>query len=493
MANKISQKSNLILGWKVDNNWEPIYWKTDSPKPGNQDDSDLVTIDPKMIGFHTAIIAQSGSGKSFLLGRLIEEIALRTQSNCIIFDPNADFIKIYEIEKIGLWKDAIFANGRGKLPHEKSQVEFKNNWNLKSKSIYNLSMNIQSSVNLKRLSIIWETVDSDFISEELDPILRSPVFHCHNFLKALIDLFKIKYYDLPNPPTLQKVNVMAQYILTNLENNTNNSFNLNSYLKLQFDTQKLISKIPLKDLVVDIKNRIADNKRLIRTAVKSITPAARISYFGKLEEYIYNRIIETNIFESSSILQDKRIQVIDLPSLNNKSTKLLTINSILQEIWTKAKSEWNFALQHSPEDDKRVPTFIIIDEAHNLIPSNPKSISEKTLLEQFRTIVAEGRKYGIFLIVASQRPDKLDPMILSDCENKIIMKLSSKSVLEQLSKVINLEDIPVRILNKCLELTSGKGILIGNWAENSYIPFYSAARRTVEGGRNLRPEYWAKP
>ncbi|MGB8574653.1 MAG: DUF87 domain-containing protein [Nitrososphaeraceae archaeon] len=48
----------------------------------------MVRIPTKKIDKHTVVIAQSGSGKSFLLGRLIEEIKIKSKSRCLNLDPN---------------------------------------------------------------------------------------------------------------------------------------------------------------------------------------------------------------------------------------------------------------------------------------------------------------------------------------------------------------------------------------------------------------------
>jgi hypothetical protein len=45
-------------------------------------------------------------------------------------------------------------------------------------------------------------------------------------------------------------------------------------------------------------------------------------------------------------------------------------------------------------------------------------------------IAAEGRKYGLLLILGSQRPDKLDHLILSECANKAIMRLDSRTIVQ---------------------------------------------------------------
>ena len=62
----------LTLGWRVDvNTLHPIYWVEHSgPRPGLQSDSDLVRAPANSLGCHTAIVAQSGSGKSFFSAAL---------------------------------------------------------------------------------------------------------------------------------------------------------------------------------------------------------------------------------------------------------------------------------------------------------------------------------------------------------------------------------------------------------------------------------------
>jgi hypothetical protein len=55
---------------------------------------------------HTAIIAQSGSGKSFSLGRLLEEIASKTNGRILILDPNSDFVKFSKVNDKAWPEDA---------------------------------------------------------------------------------------------------------------------------------------------------------------------------------------------------------------------------------------------------------------------------------------------------------------------------------------------------------------------------------------------------
>jgi DNA helicase HerA-like ATPase len=65
-----------------------------APPPALQADLSLAGL-----ASHTAIVAQSGFGKSFALGRLIEEIGLATNGKVIILDPDSDFLRFSEVEE----------------------------------------------------------------------------------------------------------------------------------------------------------------------------------------------------------------------------------------------------------------------------------------------------------------------------------------------------------------------------------------------------------
>jgi len=74
----------LVLGWKVTQMLEPKYWLGDAPKAGRQPDSELVSVPGEDFATHSVIVAQSGSGKSYFLGRLIEELLVRTKAKCLV-------------------------------------------------------------------------------------------------------------------------------------------------------------------------------------------------------------------------------------------------------------------------------------------------------------------------------------------------------------------------------------------------------------------------
>src|SRR2546425_9807770 len=130
MVSKSSGLDDLVLGWRMLPDGTPSYWLQRSAKPGGQSVEEMVSVPAESMANHTVIIAQSGSGKSFFLGRIVEELLLKTRARCLILDSNADFRKVDEAEDPALWSSASYDLKRriGKLPHESSRKEFQEQW-----------------------------------------------------------------------------------------------------------------------------------------------------------------------------------------------------------------------------------------------------------------------------------------------------------------------------------------------------------------------------
>lgn len=508
MAKTNGNVSELILGWKTNPNYAPQYWLDPKAKAGSQSEEELFKVSADNIGAHTAIIAQSGSGKSFFLGRFIEEIALRTQARCIILDPNADFRRIKDIEDSQLWENASYDSRkrRGLLPHEASREEFEEQWsNVRIKIATGLSGRRQGK-EYEQFRLRWTALSVAFLAEDLEPTLRSELYHCHAFVQALEPLINLKA-----STTKSRTNLIDEaerlFKLGRSQAEEHFRYTLGQELSVGrlIQENKMQKQEARSDALVFIPfaypaavfrrfKKLAIEGAIERAikAPKYVSESVERFYFGKAREYQASGILQTSSKESRTNAPNPvRLEVIDLPSLRDRSTRLIAINSLLTTEWERARASWSEALEQPKEQDERVPTFIIVDEAHNLIPVEPRGKAEWALREQFRTLVAEGRKYGLFLILVSQRPDKLDSLVLSECENKAIMKIGSASVLEITRKMLGLEDVPEKVLNKCLEFEIGRALMVGRWTNERPEIIYSAARRTLEGGRNLRASHWA--
>lgn len=113
---------------------------------------------------------------------------------------------------------------------------------------------------------------------------------------------------------------------------------------------------------------------------------------------------------------------------NNKGLKIVDFSEVPSDILpliTGLIGRLIFSVQQWMEDDKRHPIALFCDEAHLYIPANLKGGMEEKGLQSFERIAKEGRKYGISLVVISQRPSDVNKTILSQCGNFIAMRLTN--------------------------------------------------------------------
>ncbi|MFD3293426.1 DUF87 domain-containing protein [Aquirufa sp. KTFRIE-69F] len=116
-------------------------------------------------------------------------------------------------------------------------------------------------------------------------------------------------------------------------------------------------------------------------------------------------------------------------SLNNKKTNQITIVDVSQlpfevlETVTALLGRLiiEFVSHFLPEQRGKFPIVIVLEEAQNYIAEKTESVA-KTVFER---IAREGRKYGISLIVCSQRPSELSKTVLSQCNSFIIHRLQN--------------------------------------------------------------------
>lgn len=76
-------------------------------------------------------------------------------------------------------------------------------------------------------------------------------------------------------------------------------------------------------------------------------------------------------------------------------------------------------------EEKRTPITLVCDEAHLYLPAGIAGAAELRALDSFERIAKEGRKYGISLLVVSQRPSDVSRTVLSQCNNFIALRLTN--------------------------------------------------------------------
>lgn len=82
------------------------------------------------------------------------------------------------------------------------------------------------------------------------------------------------------------------------------------------------------------------------------------------------------------------------------------------------------------------PFFVVVDEAHNFAPKTHSNPTKRIL----KTISQEARKYGVFEIFCTQKPDGLDETIFAQLNTKIIYRMNTFSDMQMIQKETNLNE-----------------------------------------------------
>ena len=142
--------------------------------------------------------------------------------------------------------------------------------------------------------------------------------------------------------------------------------------------------------------------------------------------------------------------------------------SVLDDLWLRR--------------NERRPVLLVIDEAHNLCSPDLAGPLLTAVRERIIQIAAEGRKYGLWLLLSTQRPSKIHPGIISQCDNLALMKMSSQGDLDELAKVFGFA--PPSLLSLATQFHQGEALLAGGFA--SVATSVRVRRRlTHEGGRDV--------
>ncbi|MFM7424712.1 MAG: ATP-binding protein, partial [Elainella sp.] len=140
----------------------------------------------------------------------------------------------------------------------------------------------------------------------------------------------------------------------------------------------------------------------------------------------------------------------------------------------------------TPGDENYLPypVFILVEEAHRFAPAHEPSRCKMIL----RTILSEGRKFGLGMGLITQRPGKLDSDVLSQCMSQFIMRIVNP--VDQDSLKYGVEAAGRDLLKELPALTKGQVIIAGACV-NTPVLCQVRQRITKHGGETLdAPSEW---
>lgn len=188
---------------------------------------------------------------------------------------------------------------------------------------------------------------------------------------------------------------------------------------------------------------------------------------------IWRRDGERSVTEVDVVGQ--RCVVIDTGSLAGPDERAAVSMAVLGNRWR---------LRHA-----RRPVLLAIDEAHNVLPSVTDNPLLQRATETGILIAGEGRKFGLHLFVASQRPGKVHPNVLSQCDNLVLMRMNGAGDVADLEATFS--HVPPMLLRESLGFGLGQALFAGPLAPFPVLA-QVGTRLTREGGGDV-PTTWIAP
>jgi len=353
-----------------------------------------VPISLSIKGFrrHLAVIAQTGSGKTYLSGVLAEEL-LKKGGTIIVIDPHADYVFLSRT-----------ADGKR---HELSD----------------------------RITVFRNPSSTGRYTE-------TEVGKVHSYEICFSDL------DLEEICLISGIS--------------------NKYVNIVQGLTKALEKIRASKDVFQPKDLMEtlDCAEAWKPDVDSKTIKGAISAKKYLARLVKMRLFTNASTNITEMLRPMHLSDLDLSGLTDYVADYITFK-VLSDVYDKAVT-----------DQFEYPVFIFVEEAHRFIPAEGSTYSSRII----KKIAAEGRKFGVFLVLITQRPSKIHSDALSQCNSQIIMRLTNphdqnavSNSSERLSETL-MADLP--------GLNTGEAIVVG---EMTHAPVMLSVkkRRTKEGGSDI--------
>jgi hypothetical protein len=389
-----------------------------------------------------------------------------------------------------MWTQAVYNpnNLKGQpLPHEKDRLAFKKPWDRIEKRVYSASP--QRPPRSVPIALDWLEYPVEWLCEESSIASENELRSCHSFVTEIKRIFEISksikwrndngLLEFARDLCLETKNDDRNRVIEKLEQR----FSANSE-GTSFGTRQC--PLPYGSSVEEYAKSLAPHIRAAAKYRTFVPEKAQRDYFN-----IAQAIKESHVFGTRFPLRNPpavRAHVLDLLSIRDDRYKLMVVRKYLQDERENAVTLYEKVRANQEQKgatDKRNPLFIVVDEAHNLLPSEPETRAAKDVRDQFRWIAGEGRKFGVYLILVTQEPAKLDPRVTSLCVNRAIMKMSGGDVLKGATKSLGLTSKEATEARIAPELRQGRVLLFGPWAQGPCRLFYGGMRRTPPGGSDL--------
>lgn len=497
-----------------------------------------VMIDPdRVFGRHLAVLGNTGSGKSCSVAGLIRwslEAAKQQQETTpnarfIILDPNGEYantfkdmseVRVYAVEaiqnikqlQVPLWfwnsaewisftqassktqrpllKQALRDVRAGRtISNDSSENKMLSLRRYLSSRLISLRRDLRSgeiqtdeskfgfrlkaiATDLKEKSSIYKENKLDMALEAIDSALTAT----HNsFVK---DEKTIEYFRAFTEEQVNRIITALEDSLTTVggilpQNGSDED------IPLMFEGVQLLDHLEILAEQENVSQFIDFLVSRIRTLISDVRVKSIISDTSMgLDDWL-NAYIGGNQAENGSVT------VIDLSLVPAEVIHLVT--AVISRMTLEALQRYRKLNQ-----GKTLPTVLVMEEAHTFIKRYKDDLENQSsatiCCQVFEKIAREGRKFGLGLVLSSQRPSELSPAVLSQCNSFLLHRISNDRDQELVHKLV--PDNLHGLLRDLPSLPSRHAILLG-WA--SELPVLVKMRDLPEQHRPKSddPDFWA--
>lgn len=426
---------------------------------------------------HVGIFGNTGSGKSNTLAKLYREIT-NQYSSSPIFKKNSKFIIIdFNGEYGSVFDDAdkYVLNTR----HKNNSI-----CDLITGEIFQYPMSNEDMQNPEFWSIILEATDKTqkpFINRSLKKFRqiqeRKEIFSLEKLCELIIKT-QSKYPDLKY--TIG--DIFEVFGLKDQFETLDSHFLYNGQSRNFYSISGAHPSYSIS--ATDIQNALFSNSNFNADQIYSLQPfdmfefAIKYNYWIEISRsYITKEHIAPLIARANSRCSDmgkvfrilnesdyrkeksqqKNIEIISLLNVNIAMKKIIPM-IICKSKYLEKKETKNKVLNST--------LHFIIDEAHNILSDMSTRESEEWKdyrLESFEEIIKEGRKFGTFLTIASQRPSDISDTIISQLHNYFIHRLVNEEDLRKMYRSVAFAD---KASNDMIPILPAGGCMVSGLATN---------------------------
>ncbi|HAJ34352.1 MAG TPA: ATP-binding protein [Chloroflexi bacterium] len=189
--------------------------------------------------------------------------------------------------------------------------------------------------------------------------------------------------------------------------------------------------------------------------------------------------------ELDELFKPGQCTIIQLNEIDRREQQVI-VATLLRRVYQARMDTAKGKLERGDPSHLPYPVFCLLEEAHNYAPANADAVSSDVL----KTILSEGRKFGVGIGLITQRPGKLDGDVLSQCMTQCIMRITNP--IDQNRIAESVESVGRDLLRELPSLSKGQ-VVVSGASVNTPVLLKVRKRITQHGGQDLdAPAEWMR-